>query len=75
MFILSTYDVIIEIYECMKRVELSLQSLRSSSLFGESLRTIPRSSLKVSKSKKSTFVTKCEIGDSLVSVSVPLHVS
>ncbi|WOG94019.1 hypothetical protein DCAR_0313309 [Daucus carota subsp. sativus] len=40
--------------------------LKSSSLFGESLRTMPRSSLKVSKSKKSsTLVTKCEIGDSL----------
>lgn len=39
--------------------------LKSSSLFGESLRTIPKSSLKVSKSKNSLPVTKCEIGDSL----------
>ncbi|GMN56504.1 hypothetical protein TIFTF001_025611 [Ficus carica] len=39
--------------------------LKSSSLFGESLRMVPKSSLKVSKSKNSLPVTKCEIGDSL----------
>ncbi|XP_041000335.1 sedoheptulose-1,7-bisphosphatase, chloroplastic [Juglans microcarpa x Juglans regia] len=40
-------------------------SLKSSSLFGESLRVVPKSSLKVSKTKNSSLVTRCEIGDSL----------
>lgn len=44
---------------------LTSKNLKSSSLFGESLRVMPRSSLKVSKAKNSTLVTKCEIGDSL----------
>ncbi|XWS74855.1 hypothetical protein CRYUN_Cryun01aG0033900 [Craigia yunnanensis] len=43
----------------------SSRSLKSSSLFGESLRIVPRSSLKVSKTKNSSLVTRCEIGDSL----------
>ncbi|CAI9273725.1 unnamed protein product [Lactuca saligna] len=41
------------------------RSLKSSSLFGEALRVMPRSSLKVSKSQNSSVVTKCEIGESL----------
>ncbi|CAK7325806.1 unnamed protein product [Dovyalis caffra] len=41
------------------------RSLKSSSLFGESLRFVPRSSLQVSKAKNSSLVTRCEIGDSL----------
>nr|UER43305.1 SBPASE protein [Populus tomentosa] len=41
------------------------RSLKSSSLFGETLRFIPRSSLRVSKAKNSSLVTRCEIGDSL----------
>ncbi|KAK6121899.1 hypothetical protein DH2020_044360 [Rehmannia glutinosa] len=40
-------------------------SLKASSLFGESLRVSPKSSLKVLKTKTSSLVTKCEIGDSL----------
>ncbi|KAJ6982988.1 sedoheptulose-1,7-bisphosphatase [Populus alba x Populus x berolinensis] len=43
----------------------SSRSLKSSSLFGETLRFVPRSSLKVSKAKNSSLVTRCEIGDSL----------
>ncbi|KAE7996668.1 hypothetical protein FH972_001372 [Carpinus fangiana] len=43
----------------------SSRSLKSSSLFGESLRVVPKSSLKVSKAKNSPLVTRCEIGDSL----------
>ncbi|MBA0750125.1 hypothetical protein Gogos_003982 [Gossypium gossypioides] len=44
----------------------SSKSLKTSSLFGESLRVVPRSSLKVSKAKNATsLVTKCEIGESL----------
>uniref|UniRef100_A0A2N9GTZ5 Sedoheptulose-1,7-bisphosphatase, chloroplastic n=1 Tax=Fagus sylvatica TaxID=28930 RepID=A0A2N9GTZ5_FAGSY len=43
----------------------SSKSLKSSSLFGESLRVVPKSSLKVSKAKNSSLVTRCEIGDSL----------
>ncbi|KAF9598509.1 hypothetical protein IFM89_028041 [Coptis chinensis] len=43
----------------------STRSLKSSSIFGESLRTTSKSSLKVSKTKNSSLVTKCEIGDSL----------
>ncbi|KAK8515057.1 hypothetical protein V6N13_122004 [Hibiscus sabdariffa] len=43
----------------------SSRSLKSSSLFGEPLRVVPRSSLKVSKAKNTSLVTKCEIGDSL----------
>ncbi|KAL5543757.1 hypothetical protein UlMin_007541 [Ulmus minor] len=39
--------------------------LKSSSLFGESLRAAPKSSLKVAKAKNSSQVTRCEIGDSL----------
>uniref|UniRef100_A0A2P2L896 Sedoheptulose-1 family protein n=2 Tax=Rhizophora mucronata TaxID=61149 RepID=A0A2P2L896_RHIMU len=41
------------------------RSLKSSSLFGESLRWAPRSSLKLTKAKNSSHVTRCEIGDSL----------
>ncbi|KAG8390078.1 hypothetical protein BUALT_Bualt01G0046000 [Buddleja alternifolia] len=43
----------------------SSKSLKASSLFGESLRIAPKSSLKVSKANKSSLVTKCELGDSL----------
>lgn len=43
----------------------SSKSSRGSSLFGESLRLAPKSSLKASKGKNSSLVTKCEIGDSL----------
>ncbi|BFG22790.1 hypothetical protein CerSpe_090640 [Prunus speciosa] len=43
----------------------SSKSLKSSSLFGEPLRQVPRSSLKVSKTKQSSLVTRCEIGESL----------
>ncbi|BBH01484.1 sedoheptulose-bisphosphatase, partial [Prunus dulcis] len=39
--------------------------LRTSSLFGESLRMVPKSSLRVLKSKNSSSVPKCAIGDSL----------
>lgn len=46
---------------------LILQSLKSSSFFGESLRSTPRSSLKVNKAKNPSPVTRCEVGDSLVS--------
>lgn len=45
----------------------SLQSSKGSSIFGESLRVAPRSSMKVSNGKNASLVTKCEIGDSLVS--------
>ncbi|KAI6670108.1 hypothetical protein NL676_004993 [Syzygium grande] len=42
------------------------KSLKSSSLFGESLRVAPpRSSLKAPKAKNSSLTTRCEIGDSL----------
>ncbi|KAK8491062.1 hypothetical protein V6N11_047106 [Hibiscus sabdariffa] len=47
------------------RVHNYIHSLKSSSLFGEPLRVVPRSSLKVSKAKNTSLVTKCEIGDSL----------
>ncbi|XP_022765053.1 sedoheptulose-1,7-bisphosphatase, chloroplastic-like [Durio zibethinus] len=43
----------------------SSRSLKSSSIFGESLRVVPRSSLKVSKTENCSLVTRCEIGDSL----------
>ncbi|KAB1217781.1 Sedoheptulose-1,7-bisphosphatase, chloroplastic [Morella rubra] len=43
----------------------SSRSLKSSSLFGESLRVVPKSSVKVSKTKNSSLVTRCAIGDSL----------
>ncbi|KAL9421614.1 hypothetical protein AB3S75_033982 [Citrus x aurantiifolia] len=43
----------------------SSRSLKASSLFGESLRVVPRSAVKVSKTKNSSLVTKCELGDSL----------
>lgn len=43
-----------------------LQSLKASSIFGESLRVAPKSSFKAVKGKNSSLVTKCEIGDSLV---------
>ncbi|KAL0341319.1 UNVERIFIED_CONTAM: Sedoheptulose-1,7-bisphosphatase, chloroplastic [Sesamum radiatum] len=43
----------------------SSKSLRASSIYGDSLRFVPRSSLKVSNAKSSALVTKCEIGDSL----------
>ena len=42
------------------------QVLRTSSLFGESLRLVPKSSLKVLKTKNNSIVPKCAIGDSLV---------
>lgn len=41
------------------------RSLKASSLFGEPLRVVPRSAVKVSKTKNSSLVTKCELGDSL----------
>ncbi|KAM0023574.1 putative sedoheptulose-bisphosphatase [Helianthus debilis subsp. tardiflorus] len=41
------------------------RSLKSSSFMGESLRVMPRSSIKVSKTQNSSLVTKCEIGESL----------
>ncbi|KAJ1426410.1 Sedoheptulose-1,7-bisphosphatase [Sesbania bispinosa] len=43
------------------------RGLKSSSLFGESLRLdlASKSTLKVSKIKEAPFITKCEIGDSL----------
>ncbi|KAF2296215.1 hypothetical protein GH714_036779 [Hevea brasiliensis] len=41
------------------------ENLKSSSLFGESLRLVPRSSLQVLNTKNALLVTKCEIGDSL----------
>ncbi|KAF5947860.1 hypothetical protein HYC85_013817 [Camellia sinensis] len=42
------------------------KSLKSSSLFGESLRIMLKaSSVKVSKTNNSSLVTRCEIGDSL----------
>lgn len=47
------------------------QSLKSSSLFGESLRVSSKSTLKFSRAKSTSVITKCEIGDSLVSY---LHV-
>ncbi|KAL2333331.1 hypothetical protein Fmac_014544 [Flemingia macrophylla] len=40
-------------------------SLKSSSLFGESLRVASKSSLKVTKTKDTSVTTRCEIGDSL----------
>lgn len=43
------------------------QSLKSSSLFGESLRVASQSTVKVAKAKDASLVTRCEIGDSLVS--------
>ncbi|CAL5366134.1 unnamed protein product [Camellia sinensis] len=43
----------------------SSKSLKSSSLLGESLRIMPKVSVKVSKTKNSSLVTRCEIGDSL----------
>lgn len=49
-----------------------LQSLKSSSLFGESLHVAPKSSLNVSKTKSYSLMTKCEIGDSLVSLFISL---
>ncbi|GKV28337.1 hypothetical protein SLEP1_g37407 [Rubroshorea leprosula] len=39
--------------------------LKSSSLFGESLRIVPKSSLRAAKSRSSSVVTRCAIGDSL----------
>lgn len=47
--------------------KMHVQSLKASSLFGESLRLAPKSSSKIVKAKSSSLVTKCEIGDSLVS--------
>ncbi|XP_076945759.1 sedoheptulose-1,7-bisphosphatase, chloroplastic-like [Bidens hawaiensis] len=41
------------------------RSLKSSSFFGEALRVMPRSSLKVSKAQSSSSITRCEIGESL----------
>ncbi|KAJ7964035.1 Sedoheptulose-1,7-bisphosphatase [Quillaja saponaria] len=43
----------------------SFRNLKSSSLFGESLRVMPKSSIKMSRTKNSSLVTRCEIGDSL----------
>ncbi|KAI4299455.1 hypothetical protein L6164_032915 [Bauhinia variegata] len=42
-----------------------LRSVKASSFFGESLRVAPKSTLKVSKTRDSSLVTRCEIGDSL----------
>ncbi|CAN6553825.1 unnamed protein product [Malus baccata var. baccata] len=39
--------------------------LRTSSLFGESLQMVPKSSLKVLKTNNTSIVPKCAIGDSL----------
>ncbi|KNA19215.1 hypothetical protein SOVF_063340 [Spinacia oleracea] len=44
---------------------INLKSLKSSSLFGESLRMTTKSSVRVNKAKNSSLVTKCELGDSL----------
>ncbi|KAL4364899.1 hypothetical protein S245_023562 [Arachis hypogaea] len=41
------------------------KSLKSSSLFGESLRVSSKSTHKVSKAKGVSHITRCEIGDSL----------
>lgn len=41
------------------------KSLKSSTLFGESLRMATKSSFRVNKAKNSSLVTKCELGDSL----------
>ncbi|MDG6100349.1 hypothetical protein EXU34_23170, partial [Alteromonas sp. ZYF713] len=41
------------------------KSLKSSSLFGEALRIMPRSSLKAEIIQNSSLITKCEIGESL----------
>ncbi|PSS34495.1 Sedoheptulose-1,7-bisphosphatase [Actinidia chinensis var. chinensis] len=43
----------------------SSKSRKSSWMFGESLRILPKSSVKVSKMKNSSFVAKCALGDSL----------
>ncbi|GFY83520.1 Sedoheptulose-1,7-bisphosphatase [Actinidia chinensis var. chinensis] len=43
----------------------SSKSRKSSWMFGESLRIMPKSSVKVSKIKNSSFVAKCALGDSL----------
>ncbi|XP_054788160.1 sedoheptulose-1,7-bisphosphatase, chloroplastic [Prosopis cineraria] len=40
-------------------------SLKSSSLFGESLRVTSKSTVNVSKPRDSSLVTRCEIGDNL----------
>ncbi|KAI3748822.1 hypothetical protein L6452_12192 [Arctium lappa] len=50
---------------CSISPSFTTKSLKSSSLFGEALRVMPRSSLKVSKAQNFSLVTKCEIGDSL----------
>ncbi|CAA3015323.1 sedoheptulose-1,7-bisphosphatase, chloroplastic [Olea europaea subsp. europaea] len=41
------------------------RTLKTSSLFGETLRIAPKSSFRVTKTKNSSPLTKCEIGDSL----------
>ncbi|XP_058781869.1 sedoheptulose-1,7-bisphosphatase, chloroplastic [Vicia villosa] len=41
------------------------RSLKSSSFFGESLRVSSKSTLKLSRTKATSVITKCEIGDSL----------
>lgn len=41
------------------------KSLKLSSLFGEPLRVVPKSSLKASRTKNTSAITRCEIGDSL----------
>ncbi|AES71104.1 putative sedoheptulose-bisphosphatase [Medicago truncatula] len=43
----------------------AFRSLKSSSLFGESLRVSSKSTLKFSRAKSTSVITKCEIGDSL----------
>ncbi|KAF7816360.1 sedoheptulose-1,7-bisphosphatase, chloroplastic [Senna tora] len=43
----------------------AFRNLKSNSLFGESLRVASKSTVKVSKSKDTSLVTRCEIGDSL----------
>ncbi|CAL5203092.1 unnamed protein product [Lathyrus oleraceus] len=43
----------------------SIRSLKSSSLLGESLRVSSKSTLKFSRTRATSLITKCEIGDSL----------
>ncbi|KAI3994466.1 hypothetical protein MKX01_012723 [Papaver californicum] len=47
-------------------ISRSFKAFKSNSIFGESLRTVAKSSVKLLKTKaSSSLVTKCEIGDSL----------
>ena len=43
----------------------TFRNLKTSSFFGESLRVSSKSTLKFSRTKAASFITKCEIGDSL----------